>query len=103
MPRRPPLPGYTRYQLRVPAAHREFGALEGRLAAASDLLNVAKALLVWVATQSLRHRWSDDQLPADLAPQNAPQAGTLIGSAFENFLLTWVELSGLEPLTSCMP
>jgi hypothetical protein len=28
------------------AAHREFGALEARLAAASDLLNVAKALLV---------------------------------------------------------
>ena len=81
----------------------EAGDSGGRLAAASDLLNVAKALLVWVATQSLRHRWSGGQLPADLAPQNAPQAGTLIGSAFENLLLTWVELSGLEPLTSCMP
>ena len=76
---------------------------EARLAAASDLLNVAKALLVWVATQSLRHRWSDGQLPADLAPQNAPQRETLIGSAFELCCLTWVELSGLEPLTSCMP
>ena len=32
--------------MRVPAARREFGALEARLAAASDLLNVAKALLV---------------------------------------------------------
>ena len=48
-----------------------------------DLLNVAKALLVWVATQALRHRWSDDQLPTDLAPQNAPQRETLIGSAVE--------------------
>jgi hypothetical protein len=28
---------------------------------------------------------------------------TLIGSAFESMLLNWVELSGLEPLTSCMP
>ena len=76
-------PGCTRYQMRVPAARREFGALEARLAAASDLLNVAKALSVWVATQSLRHRWSDGQFPADLAPQNAPQRETLIGSAFE--------------------
>jgi hypothetical protein len=76
---------------------------EARLAATGDLLNVAEALLVWVATQSLRHRWSGGQLPADLAPQNAPQAGTLIRSVFENLLLTWVELSGLEPLTSCMP
>ena len=56
-----------------------------------------------MATQSLRHHWSDGQLPADLAPQDAPQEGTLIGSAFENLLLHWVELSGLEPLTSCMP
>jgi hypothetical protein len=32
-----------------------------------DLLNVAKALSVQVATQALRHRWSDGQLPADLA------------------------------------
>jgi hypothetical protein len=76
---------------------------EAPLATTGDLLNVAKALLVWVPTQSLRHRWSDGQLPADLAPQNAPQAGMLIGSAFENLLLIWVELSGLEPLTSCMP
>jgi hypothetical protein len=59
--------------MRVPAARREFAALEARLAAASDLLNVAKALSVQVATRSLRHRWSDGQLPADLAPQNAPQ------------------------------
>ena len=84
-------------------ARKEFGALRARFATASDLLNVTKALLVWVATQSLRHRWSDGQFPADLAPQNAPQARTLIGSAFENLLLTWVELSGLEPPTSCMP
>ena len=27
----------------------------------------------------------------------------LIGSLCENMRLTWVELSGLEPLTSCMP
>lgn len=39
-------PGCTRYQMRVPAVRREFGAPEARLAAASDLLNVAKALLV---------------------------------------------------------
>jgi hypothetical protein len=39
-------PGCTRYQMRVPAARREFGALEARLAAASDLLNLAKALSV---------------------------------------------------------
>jgi hypothetical protein len=66
-------PGCTRYQMRVPASRREFGALEARLAAASDLLNVAKALPVRVATRSLRHRWSDGPLPTDLAPQNAPQ------------------------------
>ena len=48
-----------------------------------DLLNVAKALLVRVATQSLRHRWSGGQLPADLAPQNAPHGRTLTGSMFE--------------------
>ena len=69
--------------MRVPAARREFGALRARFATASDLLNVAKALLVWVATQPLRHRWSDGQLPVDLAPQNAPQGETLMGSVFE--------------------
>jgi hypothetical protein len=69
--------------MRVPQPAGSSVLSEARLAAASDLLKVAKALLVLVATQALRHRWSDDQLPADLAPQNAPQTETLIGSAFE--------------------
>ena len=95
--------GGSRQLMRVPQPSASSVLPETRLAATGDLLNVAKALLVRVATRSLRHRWSDGQLPADLAPQNAPQAGMLIGSAFQNLLLIWVELSGLEPLTSCMP
>ena len=96
-------PGGTRQLMRVlqPAAGSVL--TDACLAATGDLLNLAKALMVRVATQSLRHRWSDGQLPTDLAPQNAPQGGTLIGSEFENMRLNWVELSGLEPLTSCMP
>ena len=85
------------------AARSEFGPLGSPLAVTGDLLNIAKALMVRVATRSLRHRWSDGQLPADLAPQNAPHGRTLTGSRFEFMRLTWVELSGLEPLTSCMP
>ena len=76
-------PGGTRPPMRVPQPAASSVLSEARLAATGDLLNVAKALLVWVATQALRHRWSDDQLPTDLAPQNAPQRETLIGSAFE--------------------
>ena len=69
--------------MRVPQPAASSILLEIRLAATGDLLNGAKALLVRVATQALRHRWSDDHLPADLAPQNAPQRETLIGSVFE--------------------
>jgi hypothetical protein len=76
-------PGCTRYQMRVPQPAGSSVLSEARLAAASDLLNVAKALSARVATRSLRDRWSDGQLPTDLAPQNAPQRETLIGSAFE--------------------
>jgi hypothetical protein len=76
-------PGGTRQLMRVPQPAASSVLPEVRLAATGDLLNVAKALLVQVVTQALRHRWSDDQLPANLAPQNAPQRETLIGSAFE--------------------
>jgi hypothetical protein len=100
---RPPLPRLHQVLDEGSAARSEFGPPGSPLATTGDLLNVAKALLTWVATQSPPHRWSDGQLPADLAPQNAPQTGRLIGSASENLLLTRVELSGLEPLTSCMP
>jgi hypothetical protein len=85
--------------MRVPQPAASSILLEIRLAATGDLLNVAKALLVQVVTQALRHRWSDDHLPTDLAPQkgNAHRFGVRI------LYMTWVELSGLEPLTSCMP
>ena len=54
-------------------AHSEFATLsEARLAATGDLLNVAKALLARVATQSLRHRWSDSQLPGGSCPSECP-------------------------------
>jgi hypothetical protein len=39
----------------------------------------------------------------DLAPQNAPRRWAAHRFAVRNTPLTWVELSGLEPLTSCMP
>jgi hypothetical protein len=63
-----------------------------------DLLHITKALLVRVVTQSLRHRWSDGQLPADLAPQNAPHRAHAHQFWIRIMCLTWVELSGLEPL-----
>jgi hypothetical protein len=49
-------------------------------------LNVAKALLVWVATQYLRHRWSGGQLPADLALRMPLAGGLLTGSPFGKYL-----------------
>jgi hypothetical protein len=76
-------PGGTRQLMRVlqPAASSVLP--DACLAATGDLLNIAKALSVRMAARSLRHRWSDDQLPADLAPPNAPQGRTLAGSMFE--------------------
>ena len=59
---------------------------EARRATTGDLLDIAKALSVQVAARSLRHRWSEGQVPADLAPQNAAQRETLIGSAFEFYV-----------------
>jgi hypothetical protein len=84
------------------AACDQFGPPGSPPAVTGDLLNVAKDLLVRVVTRSLRHRGSDGQLPVDLAPQSAPRGRMLTGSV-RILSLTWVELSGLEPLTSCMP
>jgi hypothetical protein len=66
-------------------------------------LDIAKAQLARPATRSLRHGWSDSQLPVDLAPPKAPQRPSAHRFGARNPSLTWVELSGLEPLTSCMP
>ena len=69
---------------------------EARLAAASDLLNVAKALLVRVATQS---RVIAGQTASfwRILPLRMPLKGTkLIDSVCENTRLTWVGLSGLD-------
>jgi hypothetical protein len=65
------------------AARDQFGPLGSPPAETGDLLNVAKDLLVQVVTGSLRHRWSDGQLPADLAPQNAPHGRELTGYGCE--------------------
>ena len=96
-------PRQYRQLLKVPQYAPRSVLPEARRATTGDLLNITKALLVRVATRSPRHRWSDGQPPTDLAPQNAPQGERSIGSVCENMRLTWVELSGLEPLTSCMP
>jgi hypothetical protein len=66
---RPPLPRLHQVLDEGSAARSEFGPPGSPLATTGDLMNVAKALLTWVATQSPPHRWSDGQLPADLAPQ----------------------------------
>ena len=50
-----------------------------------------------------RCRWPDGHHPVDLAPQNAPHGGHAHRFRIRIMRLTWVELSGLEPLTSCMP
>jgi hypothetical protein len=96
-------PGGTRQLMRVPQPAASSVLPETRLAATGDLLNLAKALSVRVTAQSLRDRWSDSQLPTDLAPQNAPHGAHAHRFYIRIMCLTWVELSGLKPLTSCMP
>jgi len=47
--------------------------------------------------------WSCGHRRDDLAPQNAPHGRAAHRFTVRKVSLTWVELSGLEPLTSCMP
>jgi hypothetical protein len=76
-------PGCTRYQMRVPQTAGTWMLSEARLAVASDLLNVAKALLARscaaISASSLVRRPAS----ADLAPPNAPHRRTVTGSTFE--------------------
>ena len=53
--------------------------------------------------QCLRYRWPGGHRPVELAPQNAPHGAHAHRFLIRIMYLTWVELSGLEPLTSCMP
>src|ERR1035438_10321779 len=53
--------------------------------------------------RSLRCHWPDGHRPVDLAPQNAPHRACAHRFSVRIIPCTWVELSGLEPLTSCMP
>ena len=57
-------------------------------------MDIAKALLI---------RGSDAILPDGSCPSECPSGGNAHRLKVRIMRLTWVELSGLEPLTSCMP
>ena len=57
-------------------------------------MDIAKALLI---------RGSDAILPDGSCPSECPSGANAHWFSVRILCLTWVELSGLEPLTSCMP
>ena len=69
----------------------------------TDLLRPRKRSSAASANPGGRSCWSCSQRVDDLAPQNAPHRRLAHRFIVRKIPLTWVELSGLEPLTSCMP